>query len=182
MDIPNSHHQVLSFFTLLLLFFLYSTSSTEAAPSNLVEYVCKETIDYAKCIKALESDPRAKSAENLNALANITLELAIDNAKDSLAFIKKLLEKNISCSSDIRLALKQCVTSYKTAIASFKSALSELSEDPMTANYDIKTTTDDANSCENEMASRKIRIPSVSKKNNQVKLYSSIGDVITNKL
>ncbi|PON52637.1 Pectinesterase inhibitor domain containing protein [Parasponia andersonii] len=181
MDAPNSH-QILSFLALFLLFFLCSTSPTKAAPQQVVENICKETISYAKCIEALGSDPRTnKLAENLKALAKISLDLAINNAKDSLALIKKLLKKK-NVSRNTGLALIQCNASYQGAIASFKSARTELHEDAMTANYDVKTVVDNADSCDNEMVSRKVRIPLISLGNDQLRLYSSIGYVITNKL
>ncbi|PON96235.1 Pectinesterase inhibitor domain containing protein [Trema orientale] len=183
MDAPNSH-KILSFLALFLLFFLCSTSRpTKAAPQQVVENICKETISYARCIEALGSDPRTKLAENLKALAKISLDLAINNAKDSLAFIKNLLKKkNVRSRSNTGLALIQCSASYQGAIASFKSARTELHEDAMTANYDVKTVVDNADSCDNEMVSRNVRIPLISLRNDQLRLYSSIGYVITNKL
>lgn len=180
MDTPNSP-KVISFLTLLLLFFLYSTSPTQAA-SQLVENICKETTNYTKCLEALGSDPRTKSAKNLKVLAKISLKLAINDAKYGLAFIKKNLNNKNKNERNAKPVLKQCVASYKAVIASFKSALAELSEDALTANYDVKVAADFADSCENEMVLRKVRAPLISYRNNQVRFYSNIGYVITNKL
>ncbi|XP_062099665.1 putative invertase inhibitor [Humulus lupulus] len=185
MDTQNGHKVLSSFLTLAVSFLiLFSTSPTEASSSSqLVKNVCKETINYAKCIEALEADPRTKSPKNLNTFAKDSISLAIKNAKDSLYFIQKMLkDKKMSGNSSTRAVLKQCVESYKAVIASFKSARTELSEDAMSANYDVKTAVDYIDSCESEMSLKNVLVSSMPERNNQVRLYSSIGYVITNKL
>ncbi|KAM6559704.1 cell wall / vacuolar inhibitor of fructosidase 2-like [Cannabis sativa] len=182
-----------SFLTLIvpfLFFILFTTLPTTQASSTssqLVENICKETINYLKCIEALEADPRTKSPKNLNAFAKDSIGLAIKNAKESLYFIHNLLKINKMTSSSSsgstrRAVLKQCVASYKAVIGSFKSARTELSEDAMSANYDVMVAVDYIDSCESEMSLKNVQVLSMAERNNQVRLYSSIGYVITNKL
>ncbi|XP_062098972.1 pectinesterase inhibitor [Humulus lupulus] len=178
--------KVLSLFlTLVLFFILYSTlpTSSSSSHSQLVRNICKETINYTKCIETLEADPRTKSPKNLNAFAEDSIRLAMENANESLHFIEHMVKNKTSgISRSTRAVLKQCVKSYKAVVASFKSALEELSEDAMTANYDVKVAVDFINDCGNEMSSKQIRVPSMPERNEQVRLFSSIGDVITTKL
>ncbi|KAF4352094.1 pectinesterase inhibitor-like [Cannabis sativa] len=171
--------------SLSLLFFLFlfssSTKAQTSSPSNiLVDKICKKTLDNTKCLAALESDPRSKTATSLKALAKISVQLSISNAKGSLNFINDEIKKG--SGSGQQEVLEQCASSYKAMVLSFSSALEELDEDVMTANYDIKVAGDDADLCQAEMASKKVEIPSLADRNDQVKLYSNIGFVITDKL
>ncbi|KAF5444544.1 hypothetical protein F2P56_033668 [Juglans regia] len=168
-------HAVLLMLSLSILVFSQSFLPANAA-KNLVPDVCRETISYAGCMHAFQSDPRAKTASNFMDLAKIALELGLKNAIDSKAYIDGLLEKNHAAP------IKKCSFWYEAVVGSFQSALSELKEDALTANYDVKIAGDDAASCENELASGGVKVPSISARNNDVALYSNIGDVITNKL
>lgn len=171
MDFPT---QFLKFLTICFLIFLSSSPSLTNASSKLVDSVCKETKNYnKKCRLVLGSDPRTKSVKDLNRLAEISLQLSIADAKNSLAFIKKMVGTK---------AVRQCGVLYEAVVASFKSALVELEEDPLTSNYDILMAADNADACENELAKRGVRVPSISARNNGVKLFSRIGYVITNML
>ncbi|PON52638.1 Pectinesterase inhibitor domain containing protein [Parasponia andersonii] len=183
MDSPNLKFSTL--LSILFLLFLSSPPSTKAE-SQLVDTICQETLNYTMCLEALGSDPQAKTTTDLKVLAKITLRLSISNAKDSLRFINKMINNINEITDDQPIvalaALKQCAYWYEAVIGSFKSALVELKEDIMTANYDIKVAADDADYCQNELVSKKVDVPSLSERNYQVKLYSSIGFVITNKL
>ncbi|GMN48533.1 hypothetical protein TIFTF001_017708 [Ficus carica] len=170
----------------LVLVFLSRSShqysaSTKQAETNLVDTVCKETINNTNCLEFLESDPRTKNAMDLNDLAKLVLELALSNAKDSQNFINNMIT-GVYEPDHCQQVLEKCAFWYEAVVASFRSALLELEEDVMSANYDVEIAGDDAGNCENEMILNKVVIPSVSERNYQVKLYSNIGDVITNKL
>ncbi|KAF4352095.1 hypothetical protein CsatB_006742 [Cannabis sativa] len=171
--------------TLSLFFFLFLFSSstkaqTSSPSSNLVDTICKETLDNTKCLAALESDPRSKTTTSLKALAKISVQLSISNAKGSLNFINNEIKKG--SGSGQQEVLEQCASSYKATVESFSSALKELDDDVMSANYDIKVAGDDADLCQAELVSKKVEIPSLEDRNDQVKLFSNIGFVITNKL
>uniref|UniRef100_A0A803NGK2 Pectinesterase inhibitor domain-containing protein n=1 Tax=Cannabis sativa TaxID=3483 RepID=A0A803NGK2_CANSA len=139
-----------------------------------------ETLDNTKCLAALESDPRSKTTTSLKALAKISVQLSISNAKGSLNFINNEIKKG--SGSGQQEVLEQCASSYKATVESFSSALKELDDDVMSANYDIKVAGDDADLCQAELVSKKVEIPSLEDRNDQVKLFSNIGFVITNKL
>ena len=174
MDFPT---QFLKFLTTYFLIFLSSSPSPTKASSKLVDSVCKETETYnTKCQQVLGSDPRTKSVEDPNVLAEICLQFSIANATNSLAFIKKMVQENNT------EAIRQCEASYEAVVASFKSALGELKEDPLTSNYDILIAADNADACENELAKGGGQVPSISARNDGVKLFSRIGFVITNML
>ncbi|KAG2663054.1 hypothetical protein I3843_16G008800 [Carya illinoinensis] len=175
MNMVSQVHAVVLLLSLSIIVFSQSFLPANAA-KNLVPDVCRETISYDRCMHALQSDPRAKTASNFMDLAKIALKLGLNNAINSKAYIDGLLEKNHAAP------IKKCSFWYEAVVASFRSALAELEEDAMTANYDVKIAGDDAASCENELASGGVKVPSISTRNSDVALYSNIGDVITNKL
>ncbi|KAF4352096.1 hypothetical protein F8388_000788 [Cannabis sativa] len=72
-----------------------------------------------------------------------------------------------SSGSTRRAVLKQCVASYKAVIGSFKSARTELSEDAMSANYDVMVAVDYIDSCESEMSLKNVQVLSMAERNNQ---------------
>ncbi|XP_061946163.1 uncharacterized protein LOC133669851 [Populus nigra] len=55
-----------------------------------------------------------------------------------------------------------------TATASIKSALSELGEDPLSANYDSMVAGDDVQACDDELARDKAHIPGITTRNNYI--------------
>ncbi|XP_050252010.1 uncharacterized protein LOC126698670 [Quercus robur] len=102
--------------------------------------------------------------------------MAVANSTKSKAYIYDLLNKNHT------EPIKQCSFWYGAVVGSFRSALGELDEDTLTANYDAKVAADGANICENALASAGVQVPSISTRNNYVRLYSSIGFEVTNDL
>ncbi|KAB2603492.1 hypothetical protein D8674_004497 [Pyrus ussuriensis x Pyrus communis] len=158
------------------LFFFLSSPSPANASAQLVDVVCQKSINNTQCMEVLHSDPRVKSASTYILLAQVALDLAIGNAKDSQAFINNLLK------SDPTEPIKQCASSYELVVASFQSAKVEIHEDPLTANYDVKIAGDDAGNCETALRSKGVKYPELSARNHVVLLYSSIGDVITGQI
>ncbi|KAL0015715.1 hypothetical protein SO802_002784 [Lithocarpus litseifolius] len=172
----QGHVLVVTLTFYLLFLFFHSPLQTNASSTKLIGSVCKNTIDNDNCLKALESDPRAVKASRLKDLAKISLELAVANATESKTYIDALLTKNHT------EPIKQCSFWFEAVVGSFRSALRELDEDVLSANYDSKIAGDDADSCENALALGKVQIPSISTRNNYAKLYSSIAFEITNLL
>jgi pectinesterase inhibitor-like protein len=160
---------------LSFLLLLHSLSPTTAT-TKLVEGVCKKTVSYTSCVEALDSDSRTSSVSNLKDLAKIALGLALSNATESKSFIDGLLKIKRTT------AVAKCSSSYKLVVASFRSALEEVEEDALSANYDAKIAGDSAVSCENELGSSGIKVPAISTRNKYIQLYSNIGFVITNEL
>ncbi|KAG6673880.1 hypothetical protein I3842_15G013600 [Carya illinoinensis] len=173
----------LAIISMLSLFF-YSPLGTNAA-TELVECVCKEAVErdtkgivtYDSCLEALESDSRTRTTSNLKALAKIALELGLANATVSEAYVDDLLKKNRTSAP-----LEQCSSWYDSAVGSFRSALGELDDDVDVASYDVRIAADDANHCEDALASGGFKVPSISIRNDYIKLYSFIGYVIIDKL
>lgn len=165
-------------FLVASVFLLLSFSCGEIESINLVDNVCNQTIDYTKCVQALESNPRINSVQSYEDLAEIALEMAISNANDSLSLINQMITTIANGTAELE-ALGFCAFCYEAIVGSFRSALLELDEDIMTANYDVAVARDEADSCEDELVSEKVQLPLISDRNSQVKLYSSIGYVIT---
>lgn len=162
-------------------FLLVSFSYGEITLNNLVDSVCNQTINYSMCSEALNSNPQIRSVQNFEDLAKIALAMAISNANDSLSLINQMITTNTNGTAEFE-ALEYCAFCYEGVVGSFRSALLELDEDIMTANYDVIVAGNEADNCENELVSEKVQLPLVSDRNYQVKLYSSIGYVITDQL
>ncbi|KAJ6762638.1 PLANT INVERTASE/PECTIN METHYLESTERASE INHIBITOR SUPERFAMILY PROTEIN [Salix purpurea] len=173
-------HRFMLLLTILMV--LVSRSNAANAPSKLIQDICKETAEsqgtYDGCVGALELDPTADSAD-ISKLAEISLRLGISNTTDTQNYIRKLIK---DATPEAQKTLSTCLSSYVAATASFKSALSELSEDPLSANYDSRVAGDDVQECEDELARDKARFPGLTARNNYGKLYSAIAFVVTNHL
>lgn len=171
MDFPA---QFPTFFTISLLLFLSSPSPTNVAASKLIDSVCKTTEEYAtKCHQLIGSDPKTKTLEDPKKLAEIVLQMSIENAKSSYDFINQMLKSNPA------EPIKKCLFWYEAVVGSFKSSKEELEEDPQTANYDAKVAADDGDTCDKELAAG-LPIPEISARNDQVRLHSRIADAVTN--
>ena len=110
------------------VFSLLSFACGQIRLNNLVESVCKQTIDYTKCSEAFESNPQTSSAQNYEDLAEIALEMAILNANDSLSLINQMITITANGTAE-REALEFCAFCYEGVVDSFRSALLELDED-----------------------------------------------------
>ncbi|KAH7525091.1 hypothetical protein FEM48_Zijuj06G0188200 [Ziziphus jujuba var. spinosa] len=169
MEFPT---QFITFFTISLLIFLSTSPSPTNATSKLVDSVCRKTDYSSKCQQLIGSDPRTKDLVDPKKLAKVVLEMGISDAERSYKFINRMLKNNPT------EPIKKCLSSYQDVAATFKSALAEIDEDPETANYDVKIAVDYADDCENELAKGPPN-PEISARNVQVRLYSSIGFVVT---
>ncbi|CAK7346750.1 unnamed protein product [Dovyalis caffra] len=152
------------------------------APSKLIQDICTQAVKfqakYDNCVSALELDPKAASAD-VATLAKISIKLGISNITDTQNYIKNLLK---NASAELQKPLKTCLSWYEAATNSFKSAFLELTEDPLTANYDSKIAGDDVQLCEDELAREKAQIPEVTTRSNYGKLYSTISFLVTDRL
>ncbi|XP_044474937.1 uncharacterized protein LOC123202852 [Mangifera indica] len=132
-----------------------STSSNDG-PSSLVNSVCEETTQcsYKDCVAALALDPKALSTTNVKLLAKIALNLAVpvSNSTSSLKYIDAMAKKEKS-SPRLKSAHEFCISQYQYTVNSFKSALTDLDVDPMTANYDAKVASDGASYCADKLKS-----------------------------
>ncbi|XP_044475800.1 uncharacterized protein LOC123203506 isoform X3 [Mangifera indica] len=101
---------------------------------------------------ALALDPKALSTTNVKLLAKIALNLAVSNSTSSLKYIDAMAKKEKS-SPKLKSAHEFCISQYQYTVNSFKSALSDLDVDPMTANYDAKVASDGASYCADKLKS-----------------------------
>ncbi|EEF38053.1 cell wall / vacuolar inhibitor of fructosidase 2 [Ricinus communis] len=181
MEFSYIHQLILSAIFMLLI----SHTSAENAQSKLVEDICRSTaklpsVKFEDCVGALQLDPRTPTA-NLTILAQISIQLGISNATETQTFVKNMAN-NSTTPAPLRKPLRTCLSWYEAVIMSFKSALEELDEDMLSANYDVKIAGDDALECEAELTRDKAKIPPLTARNYYALLYSSIGFVITDRL
>lgn len=192
---PSPRH-VLLVVAVSLSLFLYSPSPTEAAtpyapsPSptahstpELVEHVCSQTDVYEFCMKALRSDRRTASAPDLLAIAKIALDLAAANATNVRKYIEGMVKRrNMIKPAALKAALEKCVSWYDAVFYSFRSSLAEVEIDAMTANYDAMVAGDYVLSCEKEVSSRGVSVPSISAKSEVMMHFVKIGSTVTDLL
>ncbi|KAJ0086761.1 uncharacterized protein LOC116146458 [Pistacia vera] len=155
------------------------------APSSLVNKVCQKTTlcSYNDCVAALALDPKSSSATDAKALAKIALKLAVSNSTSSEKYIDEMA-KNEGSSPGLKSALEYCVLQYQSVVLlSFRSALNEVDDDPLTANYDAKFASDGAYYCGEKLKSGGFQshdVDSIRTRNNYVTIYSDIGFAVTN--
>lgn len=162
------------------------TLATDATKStNLIKKVCDATKEKSFCTQVLESNPRANSASTMPDLALVTMDLARENAINTLNFFQEML-KNPQIEPSLKTALETCAgpSGYGHAAISFKCSLNELKKDAMTSNYDVSIVSDDIKICEDAMTPSKginYNIQhSIADKNNVMKKFQSITVAATN--
>ncbi|KAF5749234.1 putative invertase inhibitor [Tripterygium wilfordii] len=175
-------HLLLLATLLILSLSIIHVKARGKTPSQLVEEVCSRTGDTSSfCTKTLESDPRTSSARDFRALAKIALDLAVTNSTKTEAYIKNMLKKNAK-PGKLKSALESCVASYEETIISFRSALVEIDEDKMSANYDAKVAGDGPLQCDQALESAGVKVESISMANQITYRFSVIGVEITDLL
>ncbi|XP_027156298.1 pectinesterase inhibitor-like [Coffea eugenioides] len=114
MELSWSHRS--SYFPLLLFFlaFLGYYSSCGEATQDLVERVCSKSKDPSFCTKALESDPRSRTA-NLAGLCQISIDLSTTNAKSTQALVTSLGKKATDKIS--KEIYNTCLENYTNSIS-----------------------------------------------------------------
>ncbi|KAF5194171.1 Cell wall / vacuolar inhibitor of fructosidase [Thalictrum thalictroides] len=145
-------HRLLSPILVLLLFFLFFTSSSEVTkPTKLVDSICKKTWNYTFCVNTLYSDARVGNPDaDSYLLAYVSFGLAYTNATTTSSQIPVLL-KNANTKKDVSLqhALRQCKLYYKKAVSAIEEAYNDLNSE--TYSYLIsltKVASDSASNCE----------------------------------
>ncbi|GLT32109.1 hypothetical protein SLA2020_067980 [Shorea laevis] len=147
--------------------------------SKLVEQVCNGSAITNRrfCLKAL-SNPEAAAATSLNGLTKVILHLAATNAQHTLDIINGMITSGKTTSP----AIKSCAGNYQEVIRSFRMVVGELTEDPMTANYDVKVVGDFIDYCEKALASGNVHVPRISVGNRFVMNYVWMGFQATNNM
>lgn len=145
---------------------------------DLISQICKETLqDQSNCTDILREDPKIVQAKNFFEFSKAVLELALRKGINGQNFFKGLAQK-IGAP-----ALVECANSdYNDVVGSFGSALDELKEDHLSANYDAKVAGDGSKNCERALAIAHIVNPTISTLNYQISLLSDIAYLATNRL
>ncbi|XVF37226.1 hypothetical protein REPUB_Repub19eG0128200 [Reevesia pubescens] len=174
---PKSHFIV--FLPIFLFVYVMSPSpSMVAASPALVAKVCngKSILNRDFCLKAL-ANPQAKVAKNLNQLINVVMKSASSTAQSTLNVITGMTKNPASPGS--QKALKTCEEVYRYAVRSFGMIPEEVSEDPMTANYDVSVIGPEADRCAKALAAAHVNSPQIVDGNRNLQYYSAIGSEIT---
>ncbi|KAJ1438430.1 Pla a 1-like [Sesbania bispinosa] len=145
---------------------------------NLYEIVCNEAKEDANnCLQVLKADPRITSAKDYRDLSKFILYLAINKAIQGQNYFHNLMYTHPT------KAIRQCANFwYSGTIASFRSALRELAEDPESANYDARAAGDGPTSCQRAIMAEGLNNPQIRFRNYQTSLLSNIAFVATNHL
>jgi len=156
--------------TLCLVVIAYSPTAANAG--GLAEQICMENLeDKDGCMLLLkQADPKIVEAKTFQDLAQATLEWAVSKGSDAQTFLKRLAQ------TDNTPAIAQCANfDYDGVVASFRSALEELVEDPQTASYDAKTAGDGPATCDRGLASANINNPAIAAINREIVILSSMA-------
>ncbi|KAJ1424980.1 Pla a 1-like [Sesbania bispinosa] len=133
--------------------------------------------DQVSCMNILKSNPKFMHAKNIRQLTAAFLEMAINKGIEGQNFLKGLAQTTNSP------AITQCANfDYDGVVGSFRSALGELKEDPLTASYDAKVAGDGPETCDRGLASEHIVNPQIIALNKQILLLSKIAFLLTDKL
>ncbi|KAL9317680.1 hypothetical protein ACSQ67_014197 [Phaseolus vulgaris] len=158
---------------LCLVMVSYSPMAANASgEQGLAEQICMENLDDKEgCTLLLkQADPKIVNAMTFDDLAQATLEWAVTKGTEAQAFLKQLAQM------DNNPAITQCANfDYDGVVASFKSALEELQEDPQTASYDAKVAGDGPACCDRGLASANITNPAIAALNRQIVILSTMA-------
>ncbi|CAL0302995.1 unnamed protein product [Lupinus luteus] len=164
------------FFTLSLI--LTSYAILPASGANLFDGLCKKVNDNGHCLQILKADPKLVTAKNYGELSKYILEFALKKSIEGQNFLKGVMKTNPSSA-----AIKECATfDYDGVVGSLRSALGELKEDSMTANYDAKVSGDGPTTCDRALAAEKISNPAISALNKDIFLLSNLASLATDML
>ncbi|KAK7277402.1 hypothetical protein RIF29_18554 [Crotalaria pallida] len=165
----------------ILCLVLVSYAALPASGTNLYDSLCKEVktagSDEARCLQILNADPGFAAAKNYFQLSKRILQLGVKKSIEGQNYLKGVMIKNPSA------AIRECATlDYDGVVGSFRSALGELKEDSMTANYDAKVGGDGPTTCDRALAEEKINNPAIAALNKDIYLLSNLAFLATNKL
>ncbi|XWS21806.1 hypothetical protein CRYUN_Cryun30bG0086500 [Craigia yunnanensis] len=88
------------------------------------------------------------------------------------------MSKNPTSPGSLK-ARKTCEEVYRYVVRSFGMISAELSEDAMTANYDVSIIGPEADRCVQALEAAKVNAPQIADGNRNLQHYSSMGNEIT---
>ncbi|KAK7281169.1 hypothetical protein RIF29_08912 [Crotalaria pallida] len=158
-------------FTLSMM--LIFQCSKPALGESLYESVCKETKNPS-CFPLLKGDPRIPSAKDYLEISRFILEFGVKKGREGQAYLQGIAKKYPT------ELIKLCANNfYSSTILSFQSAILELKEDFLTANYDAKVAGDGPAYCAERLKEINIEEPLI---NQEVALISQAAFFATNHL
>ncbi|OVA16683.1 Pectinesterase inhibitor domain [Macleaya cordata] len=178
------------YFSLVVLVFLFISSSTTSADArelqinvkvtkSVVNEVCSQTRNPNLCLNVLSSDPRTETAD-LFGLCSISNNLAFINATKSLNFINYLVNIAVPEKKD---HLRMCSLYYQNAVEDLKHAAERMGH----SNYKVVNilATDvisKVNDCENVFQSPPVFPSPLTKWNKNLGDLADIVVVISKRL
>ncbi|KAL2324648.1 hypothetical protein Fmac_023706 [Flemingia macrophylla] len=179
MNSSTAYCLMLTFYLILISHFSFSANGRVYDDQvDLIAKVCNDADNQFKadCLILLRKDPKVVVAKNYCDISKAVLELAIIKTTAVTNFIKELAKNNSSPS------IKECITDYQNAVASFISSKNELNVDTLAANYDAKVAGDGPDMCSKSLKMARIVNPTVIALNYQTKLLSVCASLATNYL
>ncbi|TKY55530.1 putative invertase inhibitor [Spatholobus suberectus] len=131
-------------FTLLFLFLItvpLGTSSTLRVPEDIIDQTCEKCanqsiiLSYGLCSTSLPVIPVSHSA-NLEGLALVAMELALENVTSTMATIEKLLLDRASFDNFALGCLADCLELYSDAAWTIVNSIGVF----LSGNYDVTRT------------------------------------------
>ncbi|KAM7462494.1 hypothetical protein LguiA_030615 [Lonicera macranthoides] len=164
-------------FSLLLLFSVHQSFATRNLKKvDLVEQVCKTTMDPSLCMSTLRSNPRSSSSD-VKGLAHIMLEVSLNKGSDNFAQVKKLVGK--ATDPIVKQCLDDCVMQYDLLIYHLNEAIHYLESNSfIEANSHASGAADDAETCENCFIELKRPSPLTDRNNLSAHLGGVSRDII----
>lgn len=173
-------------FLLLIISFIFNSHAISPSPSpspsslnsspKLYQIVCKDSgsnDSEQKCLKLLESNSRITSSNDYLTLCTLYLEMAIEKATEAQNHLKSLIKEYPSSE-----AIKKCANNnYNFLIGEFRIAIPQLTTKPDGASWEATSAFWGPNYCDNNLASEKLVIPSVSKLNDEMRFLCFIAGV-----
>ncbi|XP_028789114.1 putative invertase inhibitor [Neltuma alba] len=144
---------------LFLFFFVTTISAVAATPSNdLIDQTCKKCenqsiiLNYGLCSSALGVIPVSHAA-NLQGLALIAMELALENATTTRSTIEKLMDDENLATSSSRACLRDCLELYSDAAWRIMSSIGAfLSENYESTKTGMSSVMEAASTCQRGFA------------------------------
>ncbi|KAM7462504.1 hypothetical protein LguiA_030625 [Lonicera macranthoides] len=164
-------------FSLLLLLSVHQSFATRSfKKDDLVEQVCKTTMDPNLCMSTLRSDPRSFSSD-VKGLAHIMLEVSLSKGSDNFAQVKKLVGN--ATDPIVKQCLDDCMLQYGLLIDDVNKAIHELESNSFKeANGHAGWAADDAETCEDCFIELKHLSPLIDRNNLVIHLGRVGGDII----
>lgn len=166
----------LSYFLSFCLFYFLviphgKSSSISAVCVDIINQTCKTCADesasfnYNFCLTSLQTVPVSHAA-NLQGLALVAMELALQNASNTVSSIKELLTNTTSFDSFAFACLEDCMELYLGAVLTIVDSVGAfLSEHYINAKLWLSLVMEAVTTCEEGFAEKEGEVSPLTKKN-----------------